>query len=160
MLSVYSSSLYEHRKWGIFSVISGYFYYASHNWEAIHRAFRDKHVLGCSAEGHVSTVYADRMSSRPMGWSEDGCDAMCHLRCYVRNEGRDKIIDLVKYRRRLAMQDLEATGTDGMIAPTRVKKNYTKAQLVTAVYEERMRATIGGLTARKTLAIREQIGNI
>ena len=30
MLSVYSSSLYEHRKWGIFSVISGYFYYANH----------------------------------------------------------------------------------------------------------------------------------
>ena len=30
MLSVYSSSLYEHRKWGIFSAISGYFYYASH----------------------------------------------------------------------------------------------------------------------------------
>ena len=130
------------------------------NWEAIHRAFRDKHVVGCSAEGHVSNVYADRMSSRPMGWSEEGCDAMCHLRCYVRNEGREKIIDLVKYRRRLAMQDLEATGTDGMIEPTRVKRKYTKAQLITAAYEERMRATISGLTARKTLAIREQIGNI
>ena len=33
MLSVYSSSLYEHRKWGIFSAISGYFYYASHRKE-------------------------------------------------------------------------------------------------------------------------------
>jgi len=29
MLSVYSPSLYEYRKWGIFSVISGYFYYAN-----------------------------------------------------------------------------------------------------------------------------------
>ena len=58
------------------------------------------------------------------------------------------------------MQDLESTGTDGMIEPTKVKRNYTRAQLVTAAYEERMRATISGLTARKTLAIREQIGNI
>ena len=85
---------------------------------------------------------------------------MCHLRCYVRNEGRGKIIDLVKYRRKLAMKDLEATGTDGMIEPTKVKRNYTKTQLITAAYEERMRATIGGFTARKALAIREQIGNI
>ena len=130
------------------------------NWEAIHRAFRDKNVLGCSAEGHVSNVYADRMSSRPMGWSEDGCDAMCHLRCYVRNNGRGRIIDLVKYRRKLAMMDLEATGTEGIIEPAGVKRSYTKSQLITASYEERLRATIGGLTVRKTLAIREQIGNI
>ena len=130
------------------------------NWEAIHRAFRDKNVLGCSAEGHVSNVYADRMSSRPMGWSEDGCDAMCHLRCYVRNNGRGRIIDLVKYRRKLAMMDLEATGTEGIIDSAGVKRSYTKSQLITASYEERLRATIGGLTVRKTLAIREQIGNI
>ena len=130
------------------------------NWEAIHRAFRDKNVLGCSAEGHVSNVYADRMSSRPMGWSEDGCDSMCHLRCYVRNNGREKIIDLVKYRREMAMADLEATGTDGMIEKSQVKRKYTKEQLITASYEERMRVTLEGLTVRKTLAIREQIGNI
>lgn len=130
------------------------------NWEAIHRAFRDKNVLGCSAEGHVSTVYADRMSSRPMGWSEDGCDAMCHLRCYVRNNGRGKIIDLVKHRRKLAMADLESTGTEGMIEPTSIKHNYTKGQLITAAYEERIRATIGGLSVKKALAIREQIGGI
>lgn len=37
------------------------------NWEYIQRAFHDKHVLGCSAEGHVSSVYSERMSSRPMG---------------------------------------------------------------------------------------------
>ena len=130
------------------------------NWDAIHRAFRDKNVLGCSAEGHVSNVYAERMSSRPMGWSEDGCDAMCRLRCFVRNHGRSKIIDLVKYRREIAMMDLEVTGTDGMIEKKQVKRSYTKDQLITAAYEERMRVTLEGLTVRKTLAIREQIGNI
>ena len=130
------------------------------NWDAIYRAFRDKKVLGCSAEGHVSNVYAERMSSRPMGWCEDGCDSMCRLRCYVRNNGSDKIIDLVKYRREKAMGLLKATGTDGIIEQSKVKKHYTKDQLISASYEERMRVTISGLTARKTLAIREQIGNI
>ena len=47
-----------------------------------------------------------------------------------------------------------------MIESTAVKRTYTKDQLITAAYEERIRATIGGLTARKTLAIRAQIGNI
>ena len=134
--------------------------YLVNNWEAIHRAFRDKNVLGCSAEGHVSSVYADRMSSRPMGWSENGCDAMCRLRCYVRNHGREKIIDLVRYRRELAMQAYLATGTEDMIPIQAPKTPYTKAQLISAAYEERMRVKIGGLTVKKILAIREQIGNI
>ncbi len=58
------------------------------------------------------------------------------------------------------MTDLEATGTEGMIERDQVKRSYTKEQLITAAYEERMRVTLDGLTVRKTLAIREQIGNI
>ena len=73
--------------------------YLTGNWKYIQRAFRDKHVLGCSAEGHVSSVYSKRMSSRPMGWSEAGTDRMCKLRCFIRNYGREKVIDLVNYRR-------------------------------------------------------------
>lgn len=134
--------------------------YLVNNWDAIHRAFRDKNVLGCSAEGHVSNVYADRMSSRPMGWSEDGCDAMCRLRCYVRNHGREKIIDLVRYRRELAMQEYLATGTDDDIPVQPLKKRFSREQIISAAYEERMRVKISGLTVKKTLAIREQIGNI
>ena len=42
------------------------------NWGVILAAFHDKHALGCSAEGHVSSIYSERMSSRPMGWSESG----------------------------------------------------------------------------------------
>ena len=57
------------------------------NWEYIQRAFHDKHVLGGSAEGQVSSVYSERMSSRPMGWSETGTDRMCKLRCFIQNYG-------------------------------------------------------------------------
>ena len=78
----------------------------------------------------------------------------------MRNNGREKIIDLVKYRREMAMADQVATGTDGMIEKSQVKRKYTRDQLITAAYEERMRVTLEGLTVRKTLAIREQINNI
>lgn len=138
--------------------------YFENNWSAIQRAFRDPEAEGCSAEGHVSHVYSDRMSSRPMGWSERGSDRMCRLRCYVRNHGRDKIIDLVEYRRNKTFEEAAdaATGTDGILAD--VTKKRTKKQADVAKYAERMQASIGGLSTgtsvRKILAIKERLGGI
>lgn len=130
------------------------------NWEYIQRAFHDKHVLGCSAEGHVSSVYSERMSSRPMGWSETGSDRMCRLRCFVRNYGRDRVIDLVNHRRDKELGERGATGTDGMI-DARVHKKYTTKQKEAFHYAESLRARLPERsTVRKILAIREQIGNI
>lgn len=134
--------------------------YFINNWEAIRRAFRDKHVLGCSAEGHVSSVYSDRMSSRPMGWSETGSDAMCRLRCYTRNYGHEKIIDLVRYRRQKALEELAATGTEGIIESVAKKTAKTKAQKQLAGYVDWLHASIGGITAKKTLAIRRRLDEI
>ena len=133
--------------------------YFENNWSSIQTAFHDKKVLGCSAEGHVSHVLSERMSSRPMGWSEVGSDRMCKLRCYVRNHGREKIIDLVTYRREKELEKRTATGTDGIIAAGQ-KKKYSSEQRRAFTYIEKLQATIGGNTVRKTLAIREQIGNI
>lgn len=130
------------------------------NWEYIQRAFHDKHVLGCSAEGHVSSVYSERMSSRPMGWSETGSDRMCKLRCFIRNYGQEKVIDLVNYRREKEMSVTVATGTDGIIEECQ-RKRYTKKQREIQKYAETLHATLSGSsTVRKILAIREQIGNI
>lgn len=130
------------------------------NWSAIQLAFHGPNVLGCSAEGHVSSIYSERMSSRPMGWSEVGSDRMCKLRCFVNNYGREKVVDLVRYRRKKALEPLAATGTDGMIdAPT--KKHYTQEQQRNRAYIERIQATLAlNSTVHKTLAIREQIGSI
>ena len=133
--------------------------YFVNNWDAIQRAFHDKHALGCSAEGHVSHVLSERMSSRPMGWSERGSDRMCKLRCYVKNHGAEGIIDLVEYRRRKKLDALKATGTDGMIRP-QPKKRYTQAQRQVMIYSEKLQASIAGDTVRKTLAIREHLNNI
>lgn len=129
------------------------------NWKAVQRAFRDPNVIGCSAEGHVSNVLSDRMSSRPMGWSKQGADSMCRLRCYLKNGGSKKIIDLVKYRREKEFQTQraakEATGTDGMLNRESIRKKYTKAQREAYTYVERLQASVVGDTVKKTLAIRE-----
>lgn len=40
------------------------------NEEGIKNLYKNEEELhGCSAEGHISHIYSDRMSSRPMGWS-------------------------------------------------------------------------------------------
>ena len=128
------------------------------NWGAIQTAFHDENVIGCSAEGHVSQVYSERMSSRPMGWSGTGSDRMCRLRCFVRNYGRDRIVDLVKYRRNKELGALAATGTEGMIdQPARTV--YSADQRRARAYIERIQATLQmNSTVHKTFAIREQIG--
>ena len=134
--------------------------YLENNWEAIQRAYHDKNVFGSSTEAHVSHVYSERMSSRPMGWSEEGTEGMCRLRCFVRNEGRENIIHLVRYRREREMQSLRVTGTDGMIEEPVVKKRISKERRDAFAYIEKLQATIPGMTVKKTLSIREQIGNI
>lgn len=152
------------RKYGQAKAVDDTRAYFSNNWEAIQRAFHDKHALGCSAEGHVSNVLSERMSSRPMGWSATGSDHMCKLRCYVRNYGRGKVVDLVRWRREKAFEkQLQPTGTDGIAVEVKSvsRTRYTQQQREAAAYEERIQATLSPYwTARKTLAIREQIRNI
>ena len=131
------------------------------NWESAVLGMRDKNVYGCSAEGHVSHVYSDRMSSRPMGWSQTGADAMCRLRCYVRDYGEEKVIDLVHYRR--GHKEQKAAGAEGM--EIKFERGYLNKLLhgqhdSDRVYIERMQGTIASVDIKKKLAIRERIGNI
>lgn len=126
------------------------------NWAAIMRTYHNKIITGCSAEGHVSHVFSDRLSSRPMGWSETGADRMSKLRCYERNYGREKIIDLVQYSRE--RRKLAKTGTEDkeeVHVPLRniISEHYDQSRS----YIDRMRATIPYGTVRKIAAIREQI---
>ena len=114
------------------------------------------YVLGCSAESHVSHVLSDRLSSRPMAWSQTGADRMSKLRCYERNCGREKLIDLVMYSREIR-KGLR-TGTDDLPV-SRLSLRQIRAEHYDQAmsYVERLQATIPGLTARKIVSIREQI---
>lgn len=135
--------------------------YVMNNWESAVLRMRDKNVYGCSAEGHVSHVYSDRMSSRPMGWSETGADGMCRLRCYVRNYGEERLIDLVHLRRG-QKASLTAGGEDAEPAFPRgyLAKLLHGQHDSGRVYLEKIQATIPGIEIRKKLAIRERLNNI
>ncbi len=126
------------------------------NWSAIMRTYHSKIITGCSAESHVSHVLSDRLSSRPMGWSQTGADRMSKLRCYEKNHGREKIIELVRYSRE--QRKLARTGTDNIelekVTLRQIKaEHYSQAKS----YIDRMQATIPYGTVRKIAAIREQI---
>jgi hypothetical protein len=130
--------------------------YVLGNWSAVMRTLHEEVVKGCSAEGHVSHVLSDRLSSRPKGWSQTGADRMSKLRCYERNYGRSKIIDLVRYSRQERI--MGRTGTDDievleLSSHDMMVDHYSQARS----YIDRIQATIPGYTARKSASIREQL---
>lgn len=130
--------------------------YVLGNWSAVMRTLHNREIDGCSAESHVSHVLSDRLSSRPMGWSQRGADRMSKLRCYERNYGREKIIDLVKYSRKERKQ--ERTGTDNEILE-KVSLRQIRAEHYDQAksYIDRIQARIPGQTARKSASIRAQL---
>ncbi len=81
------------------------------HWTAIMNGVRNKEDdIHCSAEGHISHIYADRMSSRPLGWSKRGADKMARLRVYKKNGG--DMLALVRYQK----QELpKAAGMEEMV---------------------------------------------
>ncbi len=81
------------------------------NWSGIMLSVksRDSNVR-CSAEGHVSHVYADRMSSRPLGWCRTGADKMSRLRIYRQNQG--DMLELVRFQKKELKQ---AAGAEEVI---------------------------------------------
>ena len=55
--------------------------YILNNKEGIINLYSKNNQLHrCSAEGHISHIYSDRMSSRPMGWSTENINNMSKLR--------------------------------------------------------------------------------
>ena len=54
------------------------------------RMIQNEEILGCSAEGHISHILSNRLSSRPMGWSIKGCDKISKLIVYYHNGGEIK----------------------------------------------------------------------
>ena len=130
--------------------------YVLNNWKAVQTAYHDRETAGCSAEGHVGHVFSDRMSSRPMGWSQRGADSMSRLRCFVRNSGEEKIIELVSYIRK---QKCEAkTGTYGSEAcKERFIRTNNDCYDQSRSYIDRLQATIPGLTAKKSFSISRQL---
>ena len=91
-----------------------------------------------------------------MGWSQTGADRMSKLRCYAKNHGEGKIIELVKYSRK--QRCLKRTGTDDCdIKKVTMREILNDHYDQSRSYIERIQATIPGLTVRKTASIRTQL---
>ncbi len=79
-------------------------YFMSH-WEQI--TARSADTPGCSAEGHVSHVLSARLSSRPMGWSEENLNQMAALRVMDAN-GMPIIYERKKVHKEVCAQPLSS----------------------------------------------------
>lgn len=127
--------------------------YVLENWAAIRRTLRNKLVQGCSAESHV---LSDRLSSRPLSWSQKGADKMSKLRCYERNYGREKLLQLVKMGRE--ERKLEATGTEGIsVKEIRFRDVLKEHYDASKKYIDGLHASIPGETVKKTFSIRNHL---
>jgi len=108
----------------------------------------------------MSAVCIQRGSVSGRWAGTTGSDRMCRLRCFVNNYGRDRIVDLVKYRRERELQRLAATGTDEM-TPKSAKKYYSSAQRNIRSYIDCIQASLPvNSTVSKMISIREQISLI
>ena len=75
------------------------FLYFKNNWDGIETYGKEREsIVGCSAEGHNSHILADRMSSRPKGWSMEGAEKMARLRAFKANGGN--VYDFMKEQKK------------------------------------------------------------
>lgn len=104
--------------------------YFLNNWmPARRRLLHQNGVIGCSAEGHVSHLLSERMSSRPMGWSRIGAKKMAQLRAYYQNGG-----DMLQLVRKQAEELPRAAGAEDEVI-------YSASEMLSA--ERRNRETNG-----------------
>lgn len=131
--------------------------YLINNWNGIKVQIR-KQIEGvsCSAEGHVSHVYADRLSSRPLSWSKEGVDKMARLRVYRAN--KQDMLELVRYQKSKRERE-------------KVKEEVIYSSADILCEERRQKRALGSLAGvktysipypqvRKIFAIRERIWNL
>ena len=135
--------------------------YILNNWAGIMASLKNKeHQTGCSAEGHVSHVLSDRLSSRPLGWSRTGADRMTRLRVYKQNGG--SLLALVRYQKEPVPKAAGAAGYEALAYYDRrgllASENSHRGEL--GKYSEVFRASIADGTARKTASIRWHLWDI
>lgn len=91
--------------------------YILNNWSGIAIKVDNYDIVGCSAEGHVSHIFSDRLSSRPKGWSAKGADQMSQLRVFKQNDG--KVYDLVMAQKKKEKQVQKQVLQDELIRELR-----------------------------------------
>lgn len=124
--------------------------YMLNNWDGIEiKAEKGYEIVGCSAEGHVSHVFSDRLSSRPKGWSKLGAAQMSALRIYKKNGG--KVYDLVMLQKRKEQSEKKVEVQDRIIKSLR--NSSTK-------YENIVNTSITAITKGHKTGLYKELRNI
>ena len=95
--------------------------YIMNHWENIKHHY-SKDYYGCSAEGHISHIYSDRLSSRPLGWSREGVDQMARLRVFTANGGT--IFELALKKKQERIRENRTIELDLKVCSKKMKKAY------------------------------------
>ena len=93
--------------------------YIMNHWENIKYHY-SKDYSGCSAEGHISHIYSDRLSSRPLGWSRKGVDQMARLRVFAENGGN--LFDLTLRMKQERIRETRVIELDLKVCRKKMKK--------------------------------------
>ncbi len=100
--------------------------YIYNNWAGIVNYYEDDNSIGCSAEGHVSHILSDRLSSRPMGWSKQGVDQMSRLRAFKFNGGHlEDIEQMILEKEKEKQKEENLIEIESKVVNKRLKKRYT-----------------------------------
>src|SRR5665647_2587249 len=73
-----------------------------------------------SRKGHISHIYSDRLSSRPLGWSKEAVDQMARLRVFRANGGN--VYDLTLNKKQERIREARITELDLKVAKKSWKK--------------------------------------
>jgi hypothetical protein len=112
-------------------------------------------IKGCSAEGHVSHVLSDRMSSRPMGWSRQGCDKMSQLRAYYYNH--ESMLELVRLQKK---EMPKAAGTESdykVISAAKMTVSERQTRNDTGKYYDAIQANLAAGIIKKQAYLKGKI---
>lgn len=93
--------------------------YILNHWENLKHHYA-KDYSGCSAEGHISHIYSDRLSSRPLGWSREGVDQMARLRVFSKNGG--DLFDLALRKKQERIRETRAIELDLRVCRKKMRK--------------------------------------
>ena len=93
--------------------------YITNHWENLKHHYA-KDYSGCSAEGHISHIYSDRLSSRPLGWSRDGVDQMARLRVFNANGGN--LFDLALRKKQERIRETKVIELDLKVCRKKMRK--------------------------------------
>lgn len=93
--------------------------YIFNHFDSIKNQYESDYI-GCSAEGHISHIYSDRLSSRPLGWSKEGVDQMARLRVFRANGGN--VYDLTLKKKQERIREARITALNLKVAKKSWKK--------------------------------------